>query len=82
MEMTTEAKNALSEAVRLKHPVSNLEQVGVGQRMINILHENGIFDMEELMNSRREEIMRFPNFGEKQMEKLLAAISKYHLIED
>lgn len=82
MQMSAEASAAISEAVRNKHPVSNLEQLGIGQRVINLLHDNRIYDMEDLLNKRREDLMALPNFGKTQMEKLLVALSRYHLVED
>lgn len=74
--------SALYSAVSEKHSVSNLEQVGVSQRLINLLQSNGINSMEELLNKKREDLMGFQNFGAKQMDILMAAISKYHLVDD
>jgi DNA-directed RNA polymerase alpha subunit len=80
--MSQEAERAISEAVRNKHPVSNLEQLGVGQRMINLLHDNRIYDMEDLLNKRKEDLLSLPNFGEKQLEKIMAALCNYHLVDE
>lgn len=82
MNMTDKAREAIVEAVRQKHPVSNLEQVGIGQRMINLLHENKIYDMEDLMNKRKEDLLSIPNFGKTQLAKLMSALSMYDSVED
>lgn len=82
MNMTNKAQEAISEAVKHKHPISNLEQVGIGQRMINLLHDNKIYDMEDLMNKRREDLLSIPNFGERQLEKLMSALAMYDTVED
>lgn len=77
-----EAWLAISEGVERKDPVSNLEQVGVGQRMINLLHDHKIYDMEDLVARRPEELLGMNNFGERQLQSLFSALSKYHLVED
>lgn len=82
MPIGKEAADAIFNAVKNKHPVSNLEQLGVGQRMINLLHDNRIYDMEDLMSKKREELMSMSNFGSRQMDKLLSALSNYHLVEE
>lgn len=81
-EIGIEAARAISRAVGEKAPVSNLEMVGIGQRMINLLHSNKIYDMEDLMNKRREELLSLNNFGMRQLQILFSALSKYHTIED
>lgn len=81
-EFTEEAMQAIKVAVEEKHPVSNLEEIGVTQRMINLLHSNGIEDMSHLMSKKREELLEIQNFGQRQLEILFEALSKYHLVED
>jgi DNA-directed RNA polymerase alpha subunit len=81
-EIGKEAQAAIRNAVVEKHPVSNLEQLGVSQRLINLLQTNGINHMGDLLENRRESLMKLQNFGEKQMQVLFDALSKYHLVED
>lgn len=81
-EITEQAMQALKVAVAEKHPVSNLEEIGVTPRMINLLHANNIEDMEHLMSRKREDLLAMQNFGQRQLEILFDALSKYHLIED
>jgi DNA-directed RNA polymerase alpha subunit len=82
IEIGEEAQLAISRAVRRKDPISNLEQLGIGQRMINIFHSNKIYDMDDLMHRKKEELLCITNFGERQLHKLFLALSNYHLIED
>lgn len=81
-EIGKEAQKAIRNAVFEKHPVSNLEQLGVSQRLINLLQTNGINHMGDLLENKRESLMKLQNFGEKQMQVLFDALSKYHLVED
>ena len=77
-----EAAKALELAAKRGDPVSNLEQFVVGQRIINILHENRVYDMEDLLGKRKEELLAMNNFGQRQLDILFSALSKYHLVED
>lgn len=77
-----EAAQAISQAVKERHPVSNLEELGIGQRMINLFQSNGIHDMHDLMHKKKQELMKMQNFGEKQLFALFEALSKYHNICD
>jgi len=81
-QISQEARLALSAAVAEKHSVSNLEQVGVSQRLINLLQSNGINTIGDLLHKERSELMKIQNFGIKQMESVLKAISMYHMVED
>jgi DNA-directed RNA polymerase alpha subunit len=81
-EVGPEAQVAIRRGVDRKDPISNLEQLGIGQRMINLFQLNRINHMGELMNARREELLKMNNFGERQLHKLFAALSNYHLLED
>lgn len=80
--ISLEAMAAISVAVEEKHPISNLEELGVNQRMINLLQLNGINDMSDLMNKSREQLMAIQNFGEKQLVIIFEAISKYHSLPE
>jgi DNA-directed RNA polymerase alpha subunit len=80
-QIGSDAARALEAAAKRGDPVSNLEQLGVGQRIINILHENKVYDMEDLLGKRREDLLGMNNFGTKQLGILFSALSKYHLVE-
>ncbi|NBT57387.1 hypothetical protein EBT16_01240 [bacterium] len=81
-QISEETKVALSTAIAEKHSISNLEQVGVSQRLINLLQTNGINSMEDLLNKERSDLMKIQHFGVKQMEAVLRAISMYHTVDD
>lgn len=81
-EIGQKARAALAEAAGRKDPISNLEELGIGQRMINLLHDNGIQNIRNLMEKKQEELLAIDNFGEKQLHKLFVALSNYHLLED
>jgi DNA-directed RNA polymerase alpha subunit len=77
-----EASQAIAKAVKERHPVSSLEELGIGQRMINLFQSNGIHDMNDLMHKKRQDLMGMQNFGEKQLFVLFEALSKYHNLCD
>jgi DNA-directed RNA polymerase alpha subunit len=81
-EINKEALRAISIAVKEKHPVSILEQLGVNQRLINLLNSNGIQDMSDLLHKSKDDLLNLQNFGTKQLQILFQAISKYHTIEE
>lgn len=81
-QISDEAMHALSVAVAERHSVSNLEQVGVSQRLINLLQSNGINSIGDLLYKERPDLMRLPHFGAKQMESILHGISMYHTVSD
>jgi DNA-directed RNA polymerase alpha subunit len=76
------AQQAIALGVEEKHHVSRLEELGISQRLLNLFEEQGIEDLGDLMRLKKESLMSFPNFGEKQLVLLFDALSKYHLIDD
>lgn len=72
-----EAMRAIQEGVAANHPVAFLEQLGIGQRLINLLETQGISTLGDLMRRKKEDLLEFPNFGEKQLVVLFTALSKY-----
>lgn len=81
-EIGQKAKIALAEAASRKDPISNLEELGIGQRMLNLFQENGIEHLGDLMERRKEQLLSMNNFGERQLHKLFNALSNYHLLAD
>jgi DNA-directed RNA polymerase alpha subunit len=81
-EISKEADEALRIAAIERHPVSNLEQIGISQRVINLLQSNGINDMLDLLSVKKENLLKFQNFGPRQLQMLFEAMSKYHLVEN
>jgi DNA-directed RNA polymerase alpha subunit len=80
--IASEAERAIRIAVQQDHPVSNLEQLGVSQRLINLLQANGINNMKDLMLKKKEDLLKIDHFGKRQLEILFDAFSKYHMVEN
>ncbi len=49
-------------------------EIGLSVRTTNCLEEKGIFTVEDLLNSRREELLAISNFGEKTLEEVYLAL--------
>lgn len=81
-EISQKARLALAQAASRKDPISNLEELGIGQRMINLFHDNGIHHIGDLLVKPKEELLALSNFGETQLYKLFYALSNYHLLEE
>lgn len=79
--ITKQAYDALVIAANEGHPVSNLEQLGINQRMINILQSNNINEISDLLQKKKEDLLSLNNFGDRQLKLLFEALSKYHLIQ-
>lgn len=77
-EITGKAFDAIKLGVFENHPVTNLEQLGANQKLINILQSNGIATLDELTQKRKEDLLSIPNFGERQLNTLFKALSNYH----
>ena len=76
------ALEAIKKAVQEKHSISNLEQLGISQRLINLLESFGVTNLEELMTKSKAELVAIPNFGERQLFLLFSALSRYNEVED
>lgn len=77
-----EAFAALSVAVAEDHSVFCLEQLGVPQRVINLLYDSGIKSVADLLSKSPDKILAIPNLGRSQLRTVLNALSKYNTIED
>jgi DNA-directed RNA polymerase alpha subunit len=80
-KISTDALESIKNGIEENRSISDLEQLGVSQRLINLLESNGISKLEDLMNKKKEELISMPNFGEKQLEILFKALSNYHYID-
>lgn len=72
---------AIHVGVEEQHPICCMEQLGVGQRLINLLESEGITTLEDLMHKRKEDLLSYKNFGEKQLHTLFKALAHYHKLE-
>ena len=49
-------------------------EIGLSVRTTNCLEERGIFTVEDLLNTTREELLSISNFGEKTLEEVYKAL--------
>lgn len=81
-KVSNEAMSAISDAVREGHSIFCLEQLGVSQRVINLLYDNKIRSVADLVEKSATQLLSIPNFGESNLRSVIGALSKYHMIED
>jgi DNA-directed RNA polymerase subunit alpha len=53
-------------------------EIGLSVRTTNCLEERGIFTVEDLLNTTREELLGISNFGEKTLEEVYKALESIH----
>lgn len=82
LKVPPEAMKAISEAVKDDHSVFCLEQLGVAQRVINVLYNSGVRSVGDLVGKSPEDLLKIENFGEAHLRSVASALSKYHTIED
>lgn len=80
--MSADAMAAVEGAVKEGHSVFCLEQIGVPQRVINLLYDSGIKSVSDLVSRSSDQLLKIPNMGKAQLAVVLEALSKYHTIED
>jgi len=80
--ISKEAFLAISVAVKDDHSVFCLEQLGVPQRAINILYNQGITKISDLVAKDRGQLLAIQNFGRANLKKIIDALCRYHEIED
>jgi len=49
-------------------------EIGLSVRTTNCLEERGIFTVQDLLNSTREDLLSISNFGEKTLEEVYKAL--------
>lgn len=59
-----------------------LEQLGVSQRAINLLYNQGIRKISDLVARDRTQLLAIQNFGQVNLKKVIEALGRYHEIED
>lgn len=77
-KISNDALIAIRTGVEQKHSISNLEKLGIKQRLLNLLESSNITDLSKLMNFKKEDLLKLPNFGEKQLIMLFEGLSNYH----
>jgi len=51
-------------------------EIGLSVRTTNCLEERGIFTVNDLLHSTREDLLSISNFGEKTLEEVYQALEK------
>lgn len=51
-------------------------EIGLSVRTTNCLEERGIFNVADLLNTTRAELLSIPNFGEKTLEEVYKALEQ------
>ncbi len=74
--------NSLEVAANEKHSISNLEQLGVSQKLINLLESYNVSTIDILLNMKKEQLLSMENFGPKQLKILFQALSSYDSLDD
>lgn len=82
LKVPLEAMEAISEAVKDGHSVFCLEQLGVSQRVINVLYDSGVRSIGDLVGRSPDDLLGIQNFGELHLRSVAVALSRYHTIED
>ena len=65
-----------SRSLRQRLDMSTAE-IGLSVRTTNCLEERGIFTVEDLLNSTRDDLLNISNFGEKTLEEVYAALERF-----
>lgn len=82
IEIPKEAVLAITSAVKEGHSIFCLEQLGVPQRVINVLYNNGVRSVSDLVEKSPEQLLAIQNFGRNHLRAVMGSLSKYHMIED
>lgn len=80
--ISPESLNALKKGVDENHQVAYLSELGVSQKVINLLDSVGICSLEQLLKCEKEKLLAIPNFGEKQLSVLFEALSNYESLAE
>ena len=56
------------------HLEMSTAEIGLSVRTTNCLEEKGIFTVEDLLNSSRDDLLSISNFGEKTLEEVYKAL--------
>jgi DNA-directed RNA polymerase subunit alpha len=54
----------------------SLSEIDLVVRTVNCLEDNGIFTVEDLLNSSPQQLLEIPNLGEKTLDTIYAALEK------
>lgn len=71
VRLSTADQNAKELAQRLEMSTA---EIGLSVRTTNCLEDKGIFTVNDLLNSTREDLLSISNFGEKTLEEVYKAL--------
>jgi DNA-directed RNA polymerase subunit alpha len=54
----------------------SLSEIDLVVRTVNCLEDNGIFTVQDLLNSTPRQLLEIPNLGEKTLETIYSALEK------
>ena len=57
-------------------------EIGLAVRTTNCLEEIGIFTVDDLLHSKREDLLGISNFGEKTLEEVYLALEEFGFFRD
>ncbi len=78
MAVTRIPLNPAQEKARLMRERLKLSiaEIGLPVRTTNCLEENGIFTVEDLLNTKPKRLLNISNFGEKTLQEVYKALAK------
>jgi len=69
LSKSVEANRSLEERLNM-----STAEIGLTVRTTNCLEEKGIFTVQDLLHTTREDLLSISNFGEKTLEEVYAAL--------
>lgn len=68
--------SAVEEESRIQreHLEMSTAEIGLSVRTTNCLEERGIFTVQDLLNTTRDDLLSISNFGEKTLEEVYKAL--------
>ncbi|MDR1958985.1 MAG: hypothetical protein LBQ54_08075 [Planctomycetaceae bacterium] len=69
-------RNDMFEQEMLQKLEMNTSEIGLSVRTTNCLEDQGIFTVKALLQCTREDLLTIPNFGEKTLEEVYAALER------
>lgn len=73
---------AIQKAIEEQTPVSELEALGVAERVCNMLEKRAIFTIEDLLNTSDERLLKISNMGQTCLSKIKLALQRLPELED
>ena len=81
-KLCEESVQAILKGVECKHPVFNLEWLGVPIKVIQMLTNAGIMELGDLMSKSKEDLLKIESFGETSLYRVFKGLSLYHRLKE